>query len=103
MESIASAENDVARYRANQVQILTPASNIESEKMECELTKYCQSVTGFSDFYPWSFKRISNGILMRGARCPLVTRGKRKGNPNWRKMDKHTIQDVFKPFTPAST
>jgi len=38
-------------------------------------------------------------IQVKGAVAPLITRGKHKGAPNWRKSDKTTEREVF--FTPG--
>lgn len=47
--------------------------------------KCCQEETGRDNFYPWKFERVSNAILATGGECPEITRGKNKGEPNYRK------------------
>lgn len=63
-----------------------------------DLEQYCQRITGNEDFYPWNFRAIAGGIIMKGAVCPLYTRGPKKGRPNYRKHDRATVQEIFKPF-----
>lgn len=63
-----------------------------------DLVKYAQKVTKNKNFYPWYFRAITGGIIMKGAECPLYVRGPRKGRPNYRKHDRATVQEVFKPF-----
>ncbi len=49
----------------------------------------------------YQFESIGDGRLIRvvGAVAPLKTRGKYKGFPNWRNLDKATEKTAF--FTPA--
>ena len=48
------------------------------------------------DWYGWLFTATEpKGVLVRGAVCPKVTRGKRKGQPNWRKKDMSTDRTVL--------
>lgn len=49
--------------------------------------KYCQEQLNNPNFYPWKFERVGNAIIAFGGECPLITRGKRKGQPNYRKAD----------------
>lgn len=57
--------------------------------------KYCQKVTGLDNFHAWKFRRVENGLICGGAVCPLITKGKRKGEPNYRKADLSTAREVF--------
>lgn len=60
-----------------------------------DLIDKAKAEAGTKDWYPWLFQRIEGGILCTGAVCPLVTRGKRKGEPNYRKADMATKRTVF--------
>lgn len=60
-------------------------------------TEYCQKVIGRDNWHPWKFRRVENGVLCGGAVCPLKTRGKMKGEPNYRKHDPLTVSEVFIP------
>lgn len=51
---------------------------------------------------PWIFRRISNGVLCTGAVCQPITRGRRKGEPNYNKHDKATIASVLIPLRNAT-
>jgi hypothetical protein len=37
------------------------------------------------DWHAWYFESVANGLLVKGAVCPLKTRGRNKGEPNYRK------------------
>lgn len=50
---------------------------------------------------PWKFRAIHGGVLCEGAVCPLITRGRRKGQPNYRKGDPSTRREVFVAATSA--
>ncbi|PZP38411.1 MAG: hypothetical protein DI598_20815, partial [Pseudopedobacter saltans] len=58
-------------------------------------TKICQSKVGRNDWYPYNFEKVTGGLLCIGAVCPLITRGKNKGEPNFRKKQKHSIDKVY--------
>lgn len=58
-------------------------------------TAYGQKFLKNKHWYPWHFEAIAGGILMTGAECPLITRGPRKGQPNFSKKDKSTIEKVL--------
>ena len=64
-----------------------------------ELEIKAKEIIGIDGWYPWEFQSISNGILCTGAVCPLITKGKNKGKPNYRKYDKSTLQKVLVPRT----
>lgn len=59
-----------------------------------ELEIKARAIVGKDDWYPWIFESITNGVLCTGACCPLITRGKNKGRPNYRKADMSTKQTV---------
>lgn len=65
---------------------------------EMTLEEEAQAIAGIEGWYPWHFERIANGILCTGAVCPLITRGKNKGRPNYRKADQSTKMSVVVPF-----
>lgn len=46
---------------------------------------------------PWLFQSALNGVVCTGAVCPPITRGKNKGQPNYRKADPDTKSMVFLP------
>jgi hypothetical protein len=53
-------------------------------------TAYCQKEQDNPNWFPWYFEAGVNGLLCKGAECPPITRGKRKGQPNFRKRNKAT-------------
>lgn len=57
-----------------------------------------KAIVGIDGWEPWRFERIENGVLCTGAVCPVITKGKRKGAPNYRKHDKATLKTVMVPF-----
>lgn len=60
-------------------------------------TEFGQKLHG-PNWYPWYFEAIrGQGVMMTGAECPLITRGKNKGQPNFKKRDKSTERKVFVP------
>ena len=59
-----------------------------------DMQKKAQEIVGIDGWVAWQFQSIKNGILCVGAVCPLITRGKNKGQPNYRKFDKKTLQRV---------
>lgn len=59
-----------------------------------ELEKEAIELANTKDWYPWVFESVDNGILCSGAVCPLITRGKNKGRPNYRKADMSTYKTV---------
>jgi len=58
-------------------------------------TKYCQDELNDQNWFPWKFRAVTGGIIATGARCPVITRGKNKGKPNYRKADKSTMCEVI--------
>lgn len=61
------------------------------------LDKRAKDIAGVENWHPWLFECIKGGVLVTGAVCPLVTRGPRKGEPNYRKYDRTTKMTVFVP------
>lgn len=83
----------------------TPAKQAKTEKLKnlsqvskMTLEEEAQAIVGIDGWHPWLFERIANGILCTGAVCPLITRGKNKGTPNYRKADQSTKMSVVVPF-----
>lgn len=62
------------------------------------LEEEAKRLVALDGWQPWKFQRIENGVLCTGAVCPLITKGKRKGTPNYRKHDKATLKTVLVPF-----
>jgi hypothetical protein len=50
--------------------------------------------SGVPGWRPWIFEKVKGGIRCTGAVCPPVTRGPRKGEPNFRRPDKATRTKV---------
>jgi hypothetical protein len=49
-----------------------------------------------ADWHGWLFTAVpGQGVLVKGAVCPPITRGPRKGAPNFRKSDRRTERQVF--------
>lgn len=65
--------------------------------MKMTLEERAAEIAGVPDWHAWLFERIEGGVLCTGAVCPLITRGKRKGEPNFKKADKSTKKTVFVP------
>lgn len=52
--------------------------------------------TGIEGWHAWLFTHAEQGgLFVTGAVCPLITRGERKGKPNYRKKDTTTKQMVY--------
>lgn len=48
------------------------------------------------NWHAWLYTAADQGgLLVTGAVCPPITRGKRKGKPNYRKADKTTQQIIY--------
>jgi hypothetical protein len=62
------------------------------------LTKECQRIMKSQSWFPYYFERLENGVLCKGAQYPLITRGPRKGEPNFRKPIKGTEGSVVVSF-----
>ena len=60
-------------------------------------TEYCQRVLNNPKWYPWRFEVVPQGIACSGAECPLTVRGKRKGQPNYRKANMNTKTTIIFP------
>lgn len=64
--------------------------------MDCIFTQIAQKEYG-ADYFPWYFERVHGGIMITASKCPLITRGKNKGQPNFKKRDKTTDVKIFIP------
>ena len=58
-------------------------------------------LSGVPGWFPWQFEAIANGVLCKGAVCPLITRGPRIGEPNYRRHDPATRSSVVVPVRRA--
>ena len=63
--------------------------------MSTSMEEKAKEIVGIEGWYPYQFERVKNGILVTGAVFDLVTRGPRKGQPNFRKMDRTTKKTVI--------
>lgn len=70
----------------------------QSDYTALTLEQEAAALVGVEGWHPWIFERVVNGVLCTGAVCPLITRGKNKGEPNFRKYDKATKCSVVVPF-----
>jgi len=68
-------------------------------KLGLNLEDAARKLSGKENWHPWLFESTVNGVICTGAVCPLITRGPRKGEPNFRKADKSTQSMVHVPFT----
>lgn len=63
------------------------------EKMNTKAARKLKQSPG--EWHAWLFtKAEQGGFFVRGAKCPLITRGPNKGKPNYRKKDPLTIVTV---------
>jgi len=62
--------------------------------MSTYLEEEAKRLVAIEGWYPYEFERVENGILVTGAVFEPITRGPRKGRPNFRKMDKSTKRTV---------
>jgi len=62
--------------------------------MSTWLEEEAKRLVAIEGWYPYQFERIENGILVTGAVFEPITRGARKGQPNFRKMNKSTKRTV---------
>jgi len=65
------------------------------------LEQAAERIAGVEGWTPWIFEAVVGGIICTGAVCPLITRGKRKGEPNYRKADMTTYRKVIVPARAA--
>lgn len=60
-----------------------------------ELAAEAEKIVGIPGWVAWDFRAIENGVLCKGAVCPLITKGPNQGKPNYRKYDKKTLKQVI--------
>lgn len=63
-----------------------------------QLELQAMSISKIDNWFPWLFERGIGGTICTGAVCPLITRGKNKGRPNFRKKKTNTEIKVFAPW-----
>lgn len=52
--------------------------------------------SGMKNWHAWIYSAAAQGgLLVTGAVCPPITRGERKGKPNYRKADRATQQIIY--------
>ncbi len=66
----------------------------QPKRKHMTLEEKAAAIVGLEGWVPFIFERLENGVLVTGAVCPLVTRGPRKGQPNYRKRDPKTLKKV---------
>ena len=50
---------------------------------------------GLKDWHPWLYEAAVGGVVVTGAPCPLITRGRNRGRPNYRKRDMNRVAKVI--------
>lgn len=74
---------------------MTPAEYAAVLDRMSELDQRAAAVAGVVGWFPWMFEAAIGGVICRGAVCPLKTRGRDKGLPNYRRAIKDTAVVVI--------
>lgn len=64
---------------------------------ETSLEREAIKLAGKPDWHPYNFVKIHGGVNVTGVQCPLITRGRNKGQPNFRKPVPGSRLTVFVP------
>lgn len=72
--------------------------------MKCETSLEIEAISlaGQKNWHPYLFVKVQGGINVTGVQAPLITRGRKKGEPNFRRPIPGTRLTVFVPSHPPS-
>jgi hypothetical protein len=62
-----------------------------------DIQHIARRICGVTNWVPWKFSAAKGGLVCVGAVCPPITRGRNKGQPNYRKADPSTMETVIIP------
>lgn len=60
-----------------------------------KLSEWGAEKTGLPGWTAFRMMAVQGGVMLEGGCFPLISKGKNKGKPNWRKMDKKTRRMLF--------